>query len=144
MMPFLEAAAETTIVQLLRHKTTTKSAYATPKRRVFRREASFAIYASPQNSGNMPNYAGWLQKSPSLLQAHSTSISSKARQKFYVASAQIKVTNGGSGVPRPTIEFPEGYLFAVLQPDYELHGAGTEVVEEVHVLDGKKKTSPDK
>jgi hypothetical protein len=127
-MPFSEAATETTIVHLLRHKTTTESAYATPKRRVIRREASFAIYARPQDHGKMPNHVGSLRTSPSLLQAHSTSISSKARQKFYVACAQTKVMNGGSGVPGPTIQFPEGYLSAVLQPDYELRGAGTAVV----------------
>lgn len=143
-MPFLEAAAKTTIVQLLRHKTTTESAYATPKRRVFRREASFAIFASPQDSVKMPNHAGSLQRSPSLLQAHSTSISSKADKSSTSRLRRSAVV----GFPGQKSSFRKAICpqFCSQITSYTAPGLRLwpEGVEEAHVLDGKKKTSPDK
>jgi hypothetical protein len=127
-MPFSEAATETTIVHLQQDKIASESACVTSKRRVIRRKAHLQDMLARRNPvkcqtmdrcGDDHRYCRHTQR--------------QYRQKpkkaqSYVAYAEIKVMNGGSGVLGPTIEFPGGYLSAVLEPDYELHGAETEVM----------------
>ncbi|KAH7067492.1 glycosyl hydrolase family 61-domain-containing protein [Paraphoma chrysanthemicola] len=87
------------------------------------------------------------------LALHAAHKSDKAQ--FYVACAQIKVIGGGIGDPGPSIRFPGGYQWnstGVLIPqfwsqitDYTAPGPRLwpKDVEEAHVLDGTRKTSPD-
>jgi hypothetical protein len=75
--------------------------------------------------------------------------------QFYIACAQLKVTSTCTGLPGPTIRFPDGYQWnstGVLIPEFwskitnytavgtALWPAGT---KEAHILYGTKKTGAD-
>jgi hypothetical protein len=92
----------------------------------------------------MPNHAGSLQTSPSLLQAHSTSISSKADKSSTSRLRRSAVV----GFPGQQSSFRKAICpqFCSQITSYTAPGLRLwpEGVEEAHVLVGKKKTRPDK